>query len=233
MSVGTVTVIRDASDPARAVAGTGGRRMSLATASGGLVLDVDVAPRKIEYGGLSHKWSEAERSGNTPLLLHSGTPLDTMAFEFLVTDKVNMLAPQGATITRLREIARTGERVLVRYSTAEAGMWRITDASYTSELREPEGNEVVRATVSVTLTRASDAAAAVGPVMRPPPPPPPPPRPPPPRTYRVVKGDCLWNIARKFYGPNAGPSWPRIFDANRGQIKDPHWIYPGQNFVIP
>jgi len=46
-----------------------------------------------------------------------------------------------------------------------------------------------------------------------------------------VKGDCLWNIAQRFYGQ--GALWPRIFDANRSQIKDPHWIFPGQRFVIP
>jgi nucleoid-associated protein YgaU len=231
---GTVTVIRDTGGATRDAATTAGaRRMSLLTESGGLVLSVDVAPRKIEFGGLAHNWAEAERSGTTPLLLHSGTPLETMTFEFLVTDKLDMLAPQGATLTRLREIARTGERVLVRYSSAEAGLWRIVEASYSSDLREPDGNEVTRATASVSLKRASDAAVALGPVMRPPPPPPPPPKPPPPRTHTVRKGDTLWDIARKYYGPNAGPSWPRIFDANRSKIKDPHWIYPGQVFVIP
>ena len=208
-----------------------GNRMQLRTESGRTVLAVDVAPRKIEYGGLGHEWSEADRSGNTPLLLHKGTPLDTLTFEFMITDRRDMMAPQTATLTRLREVARTGERVLVRYSSAEAGLWRITNASYTSELREPNGNEPTRAVVSVTLTRASDAVPAVGPVFRPPPPPPPPPNPPPPRTHRVVRGDTLWAIARHYYG--SGPAWPRIYDANRHIIRDPHWIYPNQVFVIP
>lgn len=233
MTVGTVTVVRDAANAARPFTAPGGRRMHLQSESGALVLAVDIAPRKIEYGGLAHDWVEAERSGGTPLLLHAGTPLDTLAFEFMVTHRGDMLAPQTATLARLREISRTGERVLVRYSSAEAGLWRITSAGYSSELREPNGNEITRAVVSVTLTRASDAAPAVGPVSRPPPSPPPPSRPPPARIHIVVKGDCLWNIARKYYGPNSGSTWPRIFDANRGQIKDPHLIFPGQKFVIP
>lgn len=51
------------------------------------------------------------------------------------------------------------------------------------------------------------------------------------RTYTVKKGDCLWNIAKKFYGN--GAAYTKIYDANTKKIADPHWIYPGQVFVIP
>jgi len=53
----------------------------------------------------------------------------------------------------------------------------------------------------------------------------------PQRTYTVKKGDCLWNIAKQFYG--SGSSWNKIYDANTGQIVNPNLIYPGQVFVIP
>lgn len=53
----------------------------------------------------------------------------------------------------------------------------------------------------------------------------------PQRTYTVKKGDCLWNIAKQFYGN--GAAYTKIYDANTKQIADPHWIYPGQVFVIP
>ncbi len=51
--------------------------------------------------------------------------------------------------------------------------------------------------------------------------------------YTVVKGDCLWNIAKKptFYGN--GFAWPVIYKANRDQIKNPNLIYPKQIFKIP
>ncbi|GAB6283547.1 MAG: hypothetical protein STSR0008_23230 [Ignavibacterium sp.] len=51
--------------------------------------------------------------------------------------------------------------------------------------------------------------------------------------YTVVRGDCLWNIAKKqeFYGN--GFAWPKIYQANRDQIKDPDLIYPQQEFKIP
>lgn len=51
--------------------------------------------------------------------------------------------------------------------------------------------------------------------------------------YTVVKGDCLWNIAKKkdFYGN--GFAWPNIYKANRDKIKNPDLIFPKQVFKIP
>lgn len=51
--------------------------------------------------------------------------------------------------------------------------------------------------------------------------------------YTVVKGDCLWNIAKKkehYANPFA---WPIIYKANRDQIKNPDLIFPKQIFKIP
>lgn len=51
------------------------------------------------------------------------------------------------------------------------------------------------------------------------------------RTYKVVSGDCLWNIAKRFYGN--GSLYTKIFNANRNIIKNPNLIYPGQILNIP
>ena len=51
------------------------------------------------------------------------------------------------------------------------------------------------------------------------------------KTYTVVAGDCLWAIARRFYG--RGSDWAKIYDANKDKISNPNLIYPGQVFVIP
>ena len=51
------------------------------------------------------------------------------------------------------------------------------------------------------------------------------------RTYTVKKGDCLYNIAKKFYGN--GKLYTKIYDANTHKVVDPTSIYPGQVLVIP
>lgn len=51
------------------------------------------------------------------------------------------------------------------------------------------------------------------------------------RTYTVKKGDCLWNIAKKYYGK--GSLYTKIYEANRDKIKNPNLIYPGQVLKIP
>jgi len=64
--------------------------------------------------------------------------------------------------------------------------------------------------------------------------PPPKPAAPPvsePRTYTVVAGDSLSKIAKREYGKAS--LWPRIFEANKDQIKNPDLIHPGQKLRIP
>lgn len=51
------------------------------------------------------------------------------------------------------------------------------------------------------------------------------------QTYTVVRGDCLWNIAKKYYGN--GSKYTVIYNANRDKIKNPNLIYPGQVLTIP
>lgn len=50
------------------------------------------------------------------------------------------------------------------------------------------------------------------------------------KTYTVKSGDCLWNIAKKYYGN--GAQYTKIYNANKGKIKNPNLIYPGQVLTI-
>lgn len=51
------------------------------------------------------------------------------------------------------------------------------------------------------------------------------------KTYTVKKGDCLWNIAKKYYGN--GSYYTKIYNANKDKIKNPNLIYPGQVLTLP
>lgn len=51
------------------------------------------------------------------------------------------------------------------------------------------------------------------------------------RTYTVQKGDCLWKIAKQFYGN--GAQYTKIYNANTDKIKNPNLIYVGQVLTIP
>ncbi len=53
----------------------------------------------------------------------------------------------------------------------------------------------------------------------------------PPTNYKVVKGDTLWGLAKKYY--NDGSKYTVIANANKDIIKNPDLIYAGQEIKIP
>ncbi len=50
------------------------------------------------------------------------------------------------------------------------------------------------------------------------------------KAYEVKRGDCLWNIADLYYRDPF--LWREIWTYNK-YIKDPHWIFPGDDLIIP
>ncbi|AYD81517.1 endolysin [Arthrobacter phage KBurrousTX] len=111
--------------------------------------------------------------------------------------------------------------------------WTIKDLGVQVNRRAVD-NSISNATITWTLEEWVDVTANA---IKPRPVPKAPAAPPKPvaapaRTYRVVSGDCLWNIAVRFLGN--GARWPEIYNMNRAIIGgNPNLIFPGQVYRIP
>ncbi|WP_283606486.1 LysM peptidoglycan-binding domain-containing protein [Faecalispora anaeroviscerum] len=94
---------------------------------------------------------------------------------------------------------------------------------YTLSLKEYRDPVVKRVVIMQTVTAAPKALASAQPVRAV--------QAPTTRTYTVKSGDCLWNIAKKYYGN--GAQYTKIVDANKSKIKNPNLIQPGWVLIIP
>jgi len=171
-----------------------------------------------------------EREGLKPLIRKTGPSASTMSFAHTIAS-LDYQQSIEHVVAPLVKLARDGAKVrFVGGSTEfeESTWWNIKAMPVTVEQRALD-NRASRVRLSWSLEEAVSEPANLIRVI--PAPPPPAPAPAAVRQHRVVPGDTLWDIARKYLGN--GLRWPEIFNLNSAQIRNPHWIYPGQVFKIP
>jgi nucleoid-associated protein YgaU len=112
---------------------------------------------------------------------------------------------------------KRGEWVLIPDRPLAAGARRLSLRAATKD-----GPMVAAAkAVTVTVAHATPAGVASPPAG------PSPAKP----SYVVLRGNSLWQIARRLLG--SGLRYLAIYTANRGQIRKPDLIYPGQVLKLP
>ena len=177
------------------------------------------------------RFGQVEREGMKPIVRNVGPSLATHSF----SHRVYSLDPTQSiehAVRELRRLARDGVRVRFAGGSVEfeqGRWWNTISLKFTADQRATD-NRVSRFTLEWELQEANDVTAKIVKIVTPPPPKPAPPKP-ATRTHTVVRGDTLWDISARYLGNPV--RWPEIFRLNQGQIRNPHWIYPGQKFAIP
>jgi hypothetical protein len=168
-------------------------------------------PRDPKAGGSTVLQTPSESDG----LARSGDlVLGTIDYDEQGNFQINGKAPPGTVVQ-----AYLGNKLIGRGQADAQGLWRITPsekvAQGTHQLRidqvQPDGKVVARLEVPFGKTATGEVVS--------------------PQAITIAPGNNLWRIAQRIYGE--GVRYTVIYQANRGLIKDPDLIYPGQVFVLP
>ena len=124
---------------------------------------------------------------------------------------------------QVQNINMDGTKLLIRGVAPSADVknrvWdqiKLIDAAYPDLICDLTVSQQRPATQGASATMTAGAAVGAGQNQR---------------HYTVKAGDTLSKISREFYGdPN---QYTKIFNANRGVLRDPNTISPGQELVIP
>ena len=205
-----------------------GRTMAVTT-DDGKRYTLHSSPATFEHGEVA-RFGAIDREGLKPITRMTGPGLRTLSFTHTVASRDYQRSIEHV-LTPLTRLARGGRRVRFVGGSAEyeQGVWWNIKALPVKVTQRALDNRISRAELSWELEEAVDVTTNL--IRSIPAPPPPKPAPAAVRQHRVVPGDTLWGIAARYLGN--GIRWPEIFRLNQGQIRNPHWIYPGQVFKIP
>lgn len=148
--------------------------------------------------------------------------LDTISYSGIGDVQLAGRAPRDAEEVRVY----LDNRAIVSLPVDAEGRWRgdlpdVDEGVYTLRVDEVAADGSVSSRVETPFKREAPAVLAAasadqdGPL----------------KAITVQRGNTLWAIARDRYGE--GKLYVRVFEANRGLIRNPDLIYPGQVFTLP
>lgn len=142
-----------------------------------------------------------------------------LSIEAIDYDEAGQLSANGRGEKSAAIQVYLDDHIIGRAAVGDDGRWRLTPQKQTlaqgdhtlrvDQLRK-DGKVSARVEVSFQISDDKDKGS---------------------ETVTVQPGNSLWRIAQRRYGQ--GTAYTMIYKANKGQIRDPDLIYPGQVFNMP
>ena len=150
------------------------------------------------------------KEGGSAVATPSTQQLDALKQKY--QSVLNLIPKSGG---RLENVHVEGGKLLIR---AEAPSEQVKNQIWEQiKLTNPNWSSELTADIRVKPGQGGPQGTATAPVAT--------------RTYTVQSGDTLSRISKQFYGD--ANQYMKIFEANKGLLKDPDEIKPGQELTIP
>ena len=201
---------------------------------------VPIAPVEVEYSNMGLNWTEINRDGRLPYLVHESNKLPTISFTLTLAKSSDPYWDATGALKVLKNIANSKTPVKIRYGGhfESSLLWRCSNFSFRSIRRHPNTQAITRAEVDLEFKMVQDVIIKTGPVGggadnsggnsggsnkiqkpnvknagK--------------RKYKVKKGDTLHKLSYKFYKKSR--YWRYLADINK--IKNPKYdgkLTPGK-----
>ena len=199
---------------------SGGPRLVIRTENNVSVFSSTIAPREVTYSGYENQYNQIPRPDRKPILMRSGLGLRKISMDVFVGSE-DFTASVNSQLMVLENLANSLSRIIIEYDPRTYGFWRITAMSYSSVNRNPDTDEITRATVSIEFTEMDEKTEAtlnLVNVKR-------------PKSITATGNASLSQIAMNYYGTDSTYVMSAIASANN--ITNPKYIPVGMKIVLP
>lgn len=124
-------------------------------------------PDAIEWSELTASWNEQPRPGRAPLLLKEANRLPQITIDCIVASRSTTFVGDGGSVqsivSTLRTMAASELPTQLMLAARDTGRWRLIEMQVNELDHDTDGNPV-KVELSLSLKRAQDVAAAIGPI---------------------------------------------------------------------